>query len=636
MSLKFIQKKIFFLIFPCVCLLISGCDDETTPEEKSAKAGIQYLASVMDEYHNRFPVYDDVSSAGNHFVSYGKIPDQNARVEINGSWVDSPHSGATAIRCELLAGGSGGFYFLNGVLAEEAAAPAPNFGAIPNAGIDLTGAESLTFWAKGEVGGEVIEFFVAGVGRNPSNGQAIEPYPGSSPRQPAVGTMITLGKEWRQYTIDVSGLDLSYVLGGFGWFATSASNQDGAVFYLDDIQYNLGEAARKARLAQPRFLRSFETLPLQPDPTDGDKDDDIDLVLRNLAFTYDNAVALIAFIADGSDESLKRAMLIGDAFVYASRHDRFYTDGRIRTAYMAGDIILPPGWLPNGKAGTVPIPGFYVENGSKFIEVEQGSVDVGNNAWAMIALLALYLETGNQDYLLTAQRIGEFIHQFRNDSGSYQGFLGGVKDPEGKQTQRTYASVEHNIDIYAAFNTLFNITGEPRWLNDAKHAETFVESMWDSDQECFLAGTSDPETRNNGEWKLPSDVQSWNILGRMPFALRNSEAVLNCAEKHHRTTNSGFSGFDFNNDKDGIWFEGTAHMALAYQEAGLFSQAAQIRKTLREVQRTPPFGDGYGIVAACKDKLTTGFDFEFYRRFHVAATSWLVLAQREYNPYYRP
>jgi hypothetical protein len=37
----------------------------STPACKSAKAGIAYLAQVMDEFHNQFPVYDDLSSAGN-------------------------------------------------------------------------------------------------------------------------------------------------------------------------------------------------------------------------------------------------------------------------------------------------------------------------------------------------------------------------------------------------------------------------------------------------------------------------------------------------------------------------------------------------------------------------------------------
>lgn len=83
---------------------------------------------------------------------------------------------------------------------------------------------------------------------------------------------------WKKITINVSNLNLSYVLGGFAWVAAIADNPNGAVFYLDDIQYELNNTALTDRLKQPRFLRSFTTLPIQPDPTDANTDDDFDLV----------------------------------------------------------------------------------------------------------------------------------------------------------------------------------------------------------------------------------------------------------------------------------------------------------------------------------------------------------------------
>ena len=113
---------------------------------QSVAASIEYLSRVMDQFHDRFAVYDDVSSAGNHFPAFAKIPDQNAPVKIDGSSTDNPHAGATAIRFELLTGGGpfGGFYFQNGLLPAGATAPVPNFGETPDAGIDLAGAKALT------------------------------------------------------------------------------------------------------------------------------------------------------------------------------------------------------------------------------------------------------------------------------------------------------------------------------------------------------------------------------------------------------------------------------------------------------------------------------------------------------------
>jgi hypothetical protein len=201
----------------------------------------------------------------------------------------------------------------------------------------------------------------------------------------------------------------------------------------------------------------------QPDPFDANKDDDIDLVMRNAASIYDNALAVLALLAEGSTESLSRAELIGKAFVYASNHDRYFDDGRLRSFYMAGDISLPPGWTPNGRVGTVPIPGFYWEPTEKFYEVGQEAVDTGNNAWAIVALLALYRRTGTQDYLDTALRIGDVIRQFRQESGSFQGFRGGIGNAEETADPRPWASTEHNLDVFAAAKVLYHITGDASW-----------------------------------------------------------------------------------------------------------------------------------------------------------------------------
>ncbi len=604
----------------------------------SAKASLEYLADVMDQYHKRFIVYEDAGSAGNHFHAFAKIPDESAAVEINGSYSEKPHSGATEIRCEFkntTGTNFGGFYFQNGILPPDSLAPTPNFGETPNSGIDLSGVDSLIFWARGKQGGEKIEFFAAGVGRNAVTGIQIAPYPGSSPRHPELGTIYTLETEWKKFTIDLAGLDLNYVLGGFAWVANSLNNPNGAVFYLDDIYYELNSDYQAQRLNVPRFLRSFTTLPVQPDPNDGNLDDDLDLVLRNAAFTYDNALSLIAFLADSlDDDSMRRAMLIGDAFLYAASNDRSYDDGRLRDAYAAGDISLPPGWTPKGQSRTVPVPGYFDESKQRFFEVEATGISTGNNAWAMIALLALHKRTAEQKYLDAARKIGVFIQMFRNESGLYEGFQGGVDDAETETpVSRKWASTEHNLDIYAAFIVMHEITGESQWRTDAEHALQFLAAMWDTQRGCYLTGTVDPYSRNMNPGQLPLDTQSWSILA-LPDTVTFKSHLLDCARQNHRTMHHGFHGFDFNEDKDGVWFEGLAQMAVAY--AFVNDDAAKsLREELRKAQQTNPFGDGRGIAAACHDGVSTGFGFKVFRRLHVGATSWNVFAQLKFNPFYQ-
>lgn len=623
---------------------------------ESAGLSIEHLRRVMDEFHNRIPVYDDISSPGNRFHARGQLPNQSSLVTISGSWTNNPRSGATCNRCTFARGGDdfGGFYFMNGILLPADApppllpnAPAPYFGEgnVPGSsipvtnftGLNLEGATALTFWARGEEGGESIEFFIGGVGRNPVTGIAEVPFPDSTPRHPPIGTAVVLAKEWQKFTIQLAGLNLTNIMGGLGWAANGPRNPNGAIFYLDDIQYELSPEALLRRLNEPRFLRSFLTKGVQPDPNDGNRDDDLDLVLRNTAFTYDNALALEAFLADGSDDSLRRARLLGDAFVYASLHDRSFTDGRIRTAYSAGDIALPPGWEANGRKATTPVPGFYLDQGQSFFEVENRDVDTGNNAWVMLALLALYERDGGAAYLEAARRIASFIQTFRDNQGPYQGYRGGIYFAEtSSPTNRPYTSTEHNLDIVAAFTRMFRITGETEWADGARHTGEFVESMWDATIGCYRTGTNeiDPESRNETPGQLPLDTQSWNVLAR-PESLTLHPDLLAGAEQYHRNAADGFSGFDFNEDKDGVWMEGTAQMAVAYAAANQSAVAEELLGTLKAAQQIPPpFGDGLGTVAASHDGVSSGFGFKLFRRPHVGATSWSVFAHLNFNPYY--
>jgi hypothetical protein len=601
----------------------------------SAAANIAFLAREMDRFNDRFPVYDDVSAAGNHFFALAKIPDGDAPATVNGSWTDNPHSGATCIRAEfrrVRRQPFGGFLFLNGLLTGSDTVPTFNFGTQPEAGIDLSGAPQLTFWARGETGREVIEFNMGGVGYRNGRGRRTGKFPDSTR---AVRGHVRLSTEWRKYTIPLQRRKLHYVLNGFGWAASARFNRRGAVFYLDDIQYELSPEAAQSRLDLPRFVRSYTTQDRQESPAPVG---DFDLRFRNAAFTYDNALALLGFLADGTPEGLRRARLIGDAFVYAANHDPVFNDGRLRSVYSAGDIALPPGWEPNGLKATVPAPGFYDESAQAFKSLwyqgdDLGAFDTGNNAWAMIALLALYRRTGNVGYLDEARRLGVFINKFRNDAGTYQGFLGGYQSPLPDSPQaRAYASTEHNLDVFSAFTTMQAVTGESAWGEGAEHARRFVESMWDPEINCFRTGTIDPETRNTIANQLPLDVQAWSVLA-MPDVLARHPEVLACAELNHRVTVDGFTGFDFNNDRDGVWFEGTAQMAIAYAAAGREDSAVEVRGELRRAQSADPDGIGLALPAASHDGVSTGFSFFYFRRLHIGATSWNVFAQRGFNPF---
>jgi hypothetical protein len=128
------------------------------------------------------------------------------------------------------------------------------------------------------------------------------------------------------------------------------------------------------------------------------------------------------------------------------------------------------------------------------------------------------------------------------------------------------------------------------------------------------------------------DMQAWSTLGLPDTSARHAGA-LGCAERNQRTAHAGWTGFDFDSDRDCVWLEGTAQMAVAYTFAGQPASAGELQGELRRAQQTRPIGDGKGISAATCNGLTTGFDFTYFRRLHTAAVAWNVFAQLGFNPY---
>ena len=590
---------------------------QTSKANNDPTQALQYLKEVLDKYHTGFDVYTDSSAAGNHFVALAEMGNDTEFVL---NYTANPYRGSTCIEGKFNGTDDiwGGWYLMNGVLEGQETQPKPNWGNYSNAGFDLTGATTLTFYAKGLNGGERVEFFAFGVGWNVDTGLRIAAFPDSSPKT-SLG-FVTLTTTWTQYTLSVAGLDLSYVLGGFGW-ATSApqNNNHPITFYLDDIKYN------KGLLNDPRLLVSYELLPAdQP-------------VLKNTAFIYDNALALLAFLSDPTQDNVNNAKLIGDALVYAANNDRFFADGRLRNAYQGGDLKLFPGWTPNAKTNTARASGWWDSQGFWFEDKSFVGTDTGNMAWSILALLSLFEQTHNSAYLNTSVKLGLWIETNCRDlrgaggfTGGYEGWEQTVNNPQG-QTKVLWKSTEHNIDCYVAFLRLYELTGQTAWGERALYAKNFVEAMWDETSGHFWTGTTvDGITLNTAN--IPADVQAWGLLalGNLPKYGQG----LTWVERNCYVQADGFKGFDFNNDKDGVWFEGTAHMVAAYQMAKNITGADLFLSELTKAQQTAQNANGKGLVAASHDLVSTGFTWTYSARLHVGATSWFVFAELGYNPYW--
>jgi outer membrane protein OmpA-like peptidoglycan-associated protein len=140
--------------------------------------------------------------------------------------------------------------------------PANNWGdRAGQTGYDLTGARKLTFWARGEKGGEKI--------REVKVGGIVGRYPDSDV---AVAGPIKLTQEWQQYEIDLSKKDLKHIIGGFGFTLNKYDNGGETIFYIDDIVFEVPSSAPVGKTEAPAIAQQPAAAPAMTVPASPSKD----------------------------------------------------------------------------------------------------------------------------------------------------------------------------------------------------------------------------------------------------------------------------------------------------------------------------------------------------------------------------
>ena len=216
-----------------VVLFAAGCAQEPKQEigfkmekESAEEAAVSAPQAATAEdsgpakKFKPFRVYTDANSPDNHYAPSGWMGDWGD-LKINQAEFDNPHGGTTCFKVTYTAKRTqganwAGIYWQN---------PPNNWGGAKG-GWDLTGAKKLTFWARGEKGGEKIEEFrVGGIG-------------GEFPDSDIAGMgPLVLTQEWKQYEIDLTDKDLTQISGGFMFSANIDGNPEGFTIFFDDIKY---------------------------------------------------------------------------------------------------------------------------------------------------------------------------------------------------------------------------------------------------------------------------------------------------------------------------------------------------------------------------------------------------------------
>ena len=165
-----------------------------------------------------FVVYEE-QGPGNHYVPSGRMGD-TSDLSLSYASKEAPFAGSTCIKIMYTANlsqgaGWSGIYWQN---------PPNNWGNQAG-GYDLTGAEKITIMARGNNGEEIVEFKMGGIMGSCGDTDQASTGP------------VQLLNEWQKYEINLAGLDLSNIIGGFCFSISSLENPEGATFYLDEIVY---------------------------------------------------------------------------------------------------------------------------------------------------------------------------------------------------------------------------------------------------------------------------------------------------------------------------------------------------------------------------------------------------------------
>jgi hypothetical protein len=163
----------------------------------------------------------DISDGG--FVLSGWMGSvEKARPEtVNANCAEDPHSMPFCTKITYKAGGVGWAAFAYQF-------PEQNWG--DKSGRDLSGKgyKRVRVWARGATGREVVQWKAGGgTTFGKPHGASFE----------VEGDFVRLSKEWKPYTLDLKGANLSNVVSAFTIVFRENENPSGATVYLDDITY---------------------------------------------------------------------------------------------------------------------------------------------------------------------------------------------------------------------------------------------------------------------------------------------------------------------------------------------------------------------------------------------------------------
>jgi hypothetical protein len=266
-----------------------------------------------------------------------------------------------------------------------------------------------------------------------------------------------------------------------------------------------------------------------------------------------------------------------------------------------------------------------------------------------------YLETDflAKDFLEMAEKIARFVlnHQIIDQSDKRNGLVTGgwatysLKMPgnadnpveEYSESNITWVSMEHNIDIYFFLRDLGRLTGKGEYIAAAELVREGLMRLWSNKKGQFIQGIKGDQRLDTA---LPLDGASWASLFLLSIGEeRLARRCLATVEKYF-VAQSGDSrgykpyyaervfedrrvnGYFFPDepgmrwsDLDIIWGEGSLGVASAYAMAGDTGKAREIIRSMLTLR----IDGGFRYA-------TVNVPYQFSNSPSVASTAWFVIA----------
>lgn len=242
---------------------------------------------------------------------------------------------------------------------------------------------------------------------------------------------------------------------------------------------------------------------------------------------------------------------------------------------------------------------------------------IGDNAWLLLAIRHYEERFQSLKYRPMAVAIENWLRSLQDSDG---GLWGGIQ----ANGDRIHKITE---GIITAFNAVEGYDGFHSGILDY-----LKNHRWDEEERLLLAW---PENEN---YKFAMDLHTLGslIYPSMSDLLLSKVDRFN-TEQHASLNGKKISGFCFDEDKDVIWLEGTAQMALAFRRSGLDKEGLDLLKEVGKTKMNPasakkstgiPYavnqGSNYGT-----EKLWAHAD----RKPAISSSAWYIFALENFSPF---